>query len=1520
MNTSLIGKFRKWRVTGAIALVLILSLALSMLPAPATAYPGPGPGPDCGGGCGVMKVEIVECPGCGGDENMPCPIPVSTYFGVKAKITNYTGAVQHDVIASIDIDGTANITDCPEDWYLGTMDVGEVNTVAWTLHCLDKGRVKVKISTNLTDWDKRCTYDKCYFKQEEPPGLCVKVKSPCEVCYNCAPQGEPKSYTVNACVKNHGDVGAEYVEGTITADPEDAVNFGLQQLENVDLPASATSGVGQLAPGEKKCLSWTVTPAADHAAALTDVTFEVIFTGKEVLTGHSVTPKSDESVTSQQDVLVQVTEINPIDSCGDGDDCCCCHGWKKWGPCDEFAVVSTEQKFTVTTNVTSCVDYPALTTVNLTVPDTAILDPDSLVHIAIIDEGAVIDETDIAQSSLVEFDSLCGCCSANITWTLICTGSTDGAYVPIVVSATTDMGTWTNEKCNSACIKQEAKVHLSPGFDPDIGPVLDPSIPVELLEEDSAMKAYVKDCNTGGMVEVDHVAVGQCFDVLIAIANMGEAEAEDVSINLTITGNTDCAVCSPYNNLDLGDIKGRTIKKVWLSELIYEPMGEACCCLSEGNIKFTITAVGGTDENTCEPIKNGPYPISDNIDYICSLDIGQCGINVSILNPVQCEVVDVCSNFAVKALISNNGTCNFHDVAVTLNWNGKADLLAESPKTVTIPHVLASVDDPTTEYDESLDPRNYEVTWMMECQGWGPVELWVCVETAQGETGGKHLQIRDPGCGEECDWPCKDNLTIWQQPKGKADVEVEILSPDWGSVYATSQDFAVTASVINHERFATITIDEAYPVIDPLLEDQIAVIGGPEPGFPWIIGPGESKTVTWTLHCVDSGLSEFYIKVMGDSDVCQQVFEKTDLMLVWQYPAAHLQVQIDECPLEVVTGDSFNFSATINNTGEADATEVWATLSVTPLGSVRPCAGDQGYTKYIGTIPGHGSEASSTTVCWDLCCKVPCDSTLTVTVNGADEYGWHMKQACASTGNFLVDNGLIIAEELYTVEDPNYPSEPNKGWCYGVLIGDANGLTGPFNIDVPIASTRVDDDTTVTGRLYGYGGVVTDSHHIHWPPWASDLPNFPPEFPFMWEGHPGLQFHEGDDMILFVGYIIMDSPWDYIGSWDQYWVKDGILQVVNGMLNGSFPVKDIDCEDPFDPATCYCDMYYISLLSGTYCTNMAAEAGRAIQGRFIEPDSCTVKQLELAADLSITKEADAVDNEYVVGDLATFTVTVTNNGPSYAPSVMVEDVLPSGLNIVSATPSQGWYDVMSGKWDVGDLDVGVENAATLIIEVTVNKVGQICNRATITAAGVHDPDTTYNSALECITGLRLEVDETDNTSSWDCELGSGYNLISLPLIPEDDDPAVVLSGLNYEVAAGYYPEGNLVDGPFDYYFSAPPSPSYNTLGAIADGEGYWLVMNSAGPLTVTGYEVAEPGLSALPAYEVVGGRWNLVGFKSVVPKPAGDYLAAIAGKYTMIYGYDNATGYFIVGTYGRDYMEPCHGYWIAVQESGIIYP
>ena len=87
------------------------------------------------------------------------------------------------------------------------------------------------------------------------------------------------------------------------------------------------------------------------------------------------------------------------------------------------------------------------------------------------------------------------------------------------------------------------------------------------------------------------------------------------------------------------------------------------------------------------------------------------------------------------------------------------------------------------------------------------------------------------------------------------------------------------------------------------------------------------------------------------------------------------------------------------------------------------------------------------------------------------------------------------------------------------------------------------------------------------------------------------------------------------------------------------------------------------------------------------------------ADLEIVKTASP--DPALAGSDLTYTLTVTNNGPRDATSVVVNDSLPAGVTWVSTTPSQGSCSAPSGvTCELGAIANG--GTATVDIVVTVN--------------------------------------------------------------------------------------------------------------------------------------------------------------------------------------------------------------------------
>ena len=111
-------------------------------------------------------------------------------------------------------------------------------------------------------------------------------------------------------------------------------------------------------------------------------------------------------------------------------------------------------------------------------------------------------------------------------------------------------------------------------------------------------------------------------------------------------------------------------------------------------------------------------------------------------------------------------------------------------------------------------------------------------------------------------------------------------------------------------------------------------------------------------------------------------------------------------------------------------------------------------------------------------------------------------------------------------------------------------------------------------------------------------------------------------------------------------------------------------------------------------------------------------------DLELTK---TVDREKVVdGEQVVWTIVVTNLGQEGATDVVVGDLLPAGLQLVSAQPSQGDFDAATGTWTIGDIDSSGVATLSLTTDVVVGD-GMITD-STLTGPLVETGPDTYRDA------------------------------------------------------------------------------------------------------------------------------------------------------------------------------------------------
>ena len=166
---------------------------------------------------------------------------------------------------------------------------------------------------------------------------------------------------------------------------------------------------------------------------------------------------------------------------------------------------------------------------------------------------------------------------------------------------------------------------------------------------------------------------------------------------------------------------------------------------------------------------------------------------------------------------------------------------------------------------------------------------------------------------------------------------------------------------------------------------------------------------------------------------------------------------------------------------------------------------------------------------------------------------------------------------------------------------------------------------------------------------------------------------------------------------------------------------------------------------------------------------------------AIAEPAEVPAGGFTPGTSVTYTLTVTNEGPSPATGVIAQDKLPSGVTFVSAE-GDGTYDAASGKWDLSGEVIEKDATRTLRITVTVDASAAgsvVTNTATIEKQdqiGDKKPDNTSSVPLTAgytIAG-KLYNDADASFSSSDSE--APYAGVTVALLKKDGTPVLDKDG------------------------------------------------------------------------------------------------------------------------------------------------
>ena len=185
-------------------------------------------------------------------------------------------------------------------------------------------------------------------------------------------------------------------------------------------------------------------------------------------------------------------------------------------------------------------------------------------------------------------------------------------------------------------------------------------------------------------------------------------------------------------------------------------------------------------------------------------------------------------------------------------------------------------------------------------------------------------------------------------------------------------------------------------------------------------------------------------------------------------------------------------------------------------------------------------------------------------------------------------------------------------------------------------------------------------------------------------------------------------------------------------------------------------------------------------------------QVVAVADLAVTKTVTPTTAR--IGDVVTYTVTITNNGPNDDTGIQLVETSKEEATFVSIVLSQGTFDQATRIWQVGSLAAGAQ--ATIDVGVLITRPAVVVNRTVVSSADLPDPDLTNNEAsatLE-VPGADLAVTKTVDDAS--------------PLDGANVTYTVSVHNLGPDSATGVTVD-DPVPAPFTFVSATPSAGSYD---------------------------------------------------------------------------------------------------------------
>lgn len=380
---------------------------------------------------------------------------------------------------------------------------------------------------------------------------------------------------------------------------------------------------------------------------------------------------------------------------------------------------------------------------------------------------------------------------------------------------------------------------------------------------------------------------------------------------------------------------------------------------------------------------------------------------------------------------------------------------------------------------------------------------------------------------------------------------------------------------------------------------------------------------------------------------------------------------------------------------------------------------------------------------------------------------------------------------------------------------------------------------------------------------------------------PGVYEYEEDSQVIV--YALPDSGWK-LDHWDLGLVEVVTEEPITVTMDDDYTLTAVFVPVKLPP---------VADAGGPYSGSIGVAIAFDGTGS-ADPDGTIVSYAWTFGDGESGTGATPSHAYAVIGNYTALLTVTDNEGLTDSDTVIVAvvEVLPDmGILSINTTPFGGEVFVDEEFWGMAPQSKEVEVGSYTV------SFGDVEDYTTPSdEEAVITKDTTTHIEVNYVLAPVNEI-----------PLSMDWNLISLPLIPDDSSIEVVLSEIIDYVESVW-----AFDGETKTWSSySPGAPS--DLTEMVDGKGYWMSMTASAVLTVSGTEMPVDPFDPLPAYPVVEG-WNLIGFKETYTMTVGDYLAGV--EYVRVYEFVDAYNSLTA----TDYMIPGRGYWIAVSEPGTIYP